>query len=312
MNRLKQFTLRHFELFILLLILGSVFLVHVAIERRYAFLSFYYVPVLLAGYYLGKRHAVGAAILSIILVLLLVGKNPQGFVSGNDPLYLSLDILSWAAFLLLTSAVVGILFETKQRQYREIKTAYVGIIEILTKYLEATDRYTQGHSVRVANLAIGIAGAMGLPDREAENVRVAALLHDIGKAEISGDIIRRAAELTNAEQEILSAHTDKGAEIVRSVGTVLRDAVPLILNHHRHFNNLGDDHEHVVPMGARIIAVADAYDAIITDRSYRKGRPPWQALTEIEKNTPTQFDPDVVGALRTVMSNWQEEKVATA
>ena len=91
-------------------------------------------------------------------------------------------------------------------------------MEILAKYLESADRYTQGHSLRVANLATDIAIAMDLSRRDVDNIRTAALLHDIGKIEVSGKLIRKAAELTTEEKEALATHADKGAEILQAVG----------------------------------------------------------------------------------------------
>jgi putative nucleotidyltransferase with HDIG domain len=207
---------------------------------------------------------------------------------------------------------VGLVFDVKEKQIEQIREAYVGIVEILAKYLESTDRYTKGHSLRVANLATDIAIAMEVPRFQVETIRTAALLHDIGKVELSGNLIRKAAELTTQEKEEVSTHSDKGAEILQSVGSVLKDAIPLVLHHHNFYqseNRTGSEAsgEHI-PLGARIIAVADSYDAIVTDRPYRKGRPPWQAFQEIKESTPHQFDPAVVEGLRIVMSAIREEE----
>jgi len=315
MERVKQFFLKHFEFVLVAAVVVSVFVAHLLIERRSAFLSFYYLPVLLSGYYLGKRQAVATAVFSVLAVVILVVLTPKAFLSATDSsLYLTLDLVSWGAFLLLTAAVVGILFEAKQAQFEQLRVAYVGIVEILAKYLEVGDRYTQGHSLRVANLATDLAVAMHLSEGDVENIRTAALLHDIGKVEVSGNLIQKAAELTTKEKAAVDRHSDKGAEILKSVGGVLKDAVPLVLYHHRVYEQAengeseGTPHSEI-PFGAHIIAVADAYDAIITDRPYRKGRPPWQALQEIERCTPKQFNPDVVRAFRQ-MSGALEKKDA--
>jgi HD-GYP domain-containing protein (c-di-GMP phosphodiesterase class II) len=162
-----------------------------------------------------------------------------------------------------------------------------------------------------------IAIAMELPRQQVENIRTAALLHDIGKVEISGDLIRKAAELTTAEREAVGSHVEKGGEILQSVGDVLKDAVPLVLAHHKFYkdgqrSSIDGKLQDEVPLGARIIAVADAYDAIVTDRPYRKGRPPWQAINAIEQANPDQFDPKVVEALAQVMDNAIEADGAEA
>jgi putative nucleotidyltransferase with HDIG domain len=318
MERFKQILVRHFELVLVGIVVISVVAIHYAIQSKGAFLSFYYLPVLLAGYFLGKRQAVTTAILSILVVVILVVIRPEPFLGqDNSKLTLTLNLMGWGAFLLLTSAVVGILFEAKEEQLKHLRDAYVGIVEILAKYLESTDRYTKGHSVRVAHLSMDIAMAMELSRRQVENIRTAALLHDIGKVEVSGDLIRKAAELTSAEREEVGSHAEKGGEILQSVGEVLKDAVPLVLAHHQFYKHgqestAGGVRHEEMPLGARIIAVADAYDAIVTDRPYRKGRAPWQAIKEIEQAAPEQFDPKVVEVLARVMSNMVEEQDADA
>ena len=109
----------------------------------------------------------------------------------------------------------------------------LGILEILSKYLESADRYTQGHSVRVAHLSEDIARTMGLSPIEVENVRAAALLHDIGKIEISLDVLHKAAALTDEEKELMNSHSEKGARIISLVGGVLKEAVPIVAAHHK-------------------------------------------------------------------------------
>ena len=137
---------------------------------------------------------------------------------------------------------------------------------------------------------------MNLKKEEIENIKVAALLHDIGKVEISTDLIRKASELSEDEKTLMESHTRKGAQLISSVGDVLQEAVPLVLAHHEYFDhekykNVSDRN---IPIGARIIAVADAYDAMTTDRPYRSGMPPWKALEELDGGTGTQFDPEVI------------------
>jgi len=305
MERLKRFLRKRLETVVVVAIILSILVAHFFIDRKTSFLNIYYLPVLFAGYFLGKRFAVGTAVFSVLVVVILALMAPGAFNIDKEPLYPVLDLVSWGAFLLLTAAVVGVLFDAKQEQVEQLRAAYVGIVETLTKYIESSDRFTQGHSVRVSHLAGDIAFAMGLPGREVDNIRTAALLHDIGKVEVSGDVIRKAAELTTEEKEAVASDADKGTEILQAVGAVLKEAVPLILHHHRYYQSderLEDDSGQTAPsLGASIIAVADAFDAIVTDRPDRKGRPPWQAYEQINNLTPRQFDPRAVEGLRLVM-----------
>ncbi len=123
---------------------------------------------------------------------------------------------------------MGTLYEQNEHRLQYLKSAYIGVLEILWKYLESTDRYTKGHSVRVSEWAREIAIAMEVPRSEVENIRVAGLLHDIGKIEVSGEILRKAAQLSTEEKELLDEHTVKGAYLLSAVGAVLKDVVPIV------------------------------------------------------------------------------------
>jgi len=152
--------------------------------------------------------------------------------------------------------------------------------------------------------------ALDLHRSEVENIRVAGLLHDIGKIEVSGEVLRKAAELNEEEREIMDEHAVKGARILASVGNVLKEVVPIVLAHHKNFMShpeQSSDPQSNLPLGARIVAVVDAFDAMTSDRPYRKGVPPWQAMEEIIKNAGKQFDGKVVEAFKRVMERKLEK-----
>lgn len=304
---LKDFFVRYFEYIqVAVLLLGLSFILFF-VPQKLGFLNFYYLPVLAAGFILGKRQGVLTALSSILIVVLTLLVFPENFSKsfGSPSLDLVLNFLPWAGFLILAAYIVGYLNEQKQKQMEDLKTAYVGVLEILSKLLESVDRYTEGHSVRVSALSTNIAIALGLPREEVEDIRAAGLLHDIGKFEITTDLIRKAADLSREEREEMSRHTDIGAQIVSRVGPVLKRAVPIIMAHHEFFiKGVKADADEEIPMGANIVAVADAYDAIVTDRPYRKGRPPWQAIEEIRKGAGNQFDPVVVEAFERVSAEF--------
>jgi putative nucleotidyltransferase with HDIG domain len=304
MEQFKQFVVKHFEMILIIVILIATFAGTYFIEEKSIVLNFYYLPVLSAGYFLGRRMGVLVAIFSILVMVIFTLVFPQTFFKGQDIFKTLAQLISWAGFLLLSSIAVGTLYEQNERRLRDLKHAYIGVLEILSKYLESTDRYTKGHSVRVSELAMEIAIAMQLQRNEVENIRVSGLLHDIGKIEVSGNILRKAAELSSEEKELMDEHTVKGAYLLSAVGSVLKDVVPIVVSHHKYFMSGSGDQEGMinkVPVGARVIAVADAFDAMTTDRPYRKGMPPWEALEEIVKNTGKQFDPGVVEAFKQVI-----------
>ncbi len=307
METLKRLILAHFEKILVGVILVVAFVGTLLVENTSVVLDFYFLPVLVAGYFLGKRSGLLAAVLSILLVLFCALMFPQRMFAATRIWDDTAAVCGWGGFLILTSVAVGSLYETKERQLEDLKNAYLGVLEILAKYLESTDPYTSGHSMRVSELATAIATEMHLSAAETDNIRVAGLLHDIGKIEISGEVLRKAATLNSSEQAYLESHALKGARLLSSIGGVLRDVVPIVLSHHRYFvskleSGSGADPE-TVPLGARIIAVADAFDAMTSDRPYRRAMPPWQALEEIVANSGTQFDPKVVEAFKNVAAH---------
>jgi putative nucleotidyltransferase with HDIG domain len=305
MEKIKNFLVKHLEKILILGLTGIILLTNYFISQKLAFLNFYYLPVLVAGYFLGKKFAVYTSVFSISLVVFLVVLYPNSFHLQSSNLQLALDLVIWGGFLFLAAAVVGTLYEQKENKIQELKKAYVGVIEILSKYLESSDQYTKGHSLRVADYATEIAKAMDMSVNEVENIRVASLLHDIGKIEVSSELISKAASLTEEERKIVQTHAQKGAEILGSVGTVLKESIPIVLSHHKFFiqNNIEDKKFGVLPLGARILAVADSFDAMVTDRPYRAGKPIWQAMEELEKESGNQFDPVVVEAFKKVLAD---------
>ncbi len=305
MDHFKQWLISNFERCLVALVLLLAFAGTYFIEEKSIILNSYYLPVLVASYLLGSRMGLLTSIFSILAVLLFALIFPERFFRGQ-PLWSTFALFSsWAGFLILASIVVGTLYELSERRMVDLRNAYIGILEILSKYLESTDEYTKGHSLRVSDFSREMALAMGLGKTEVENIRAAGLLHDIGKIEISSEVLFKAADLSMEERALVETHPAKGANILSSVGTVLQEVVPIVLAHHRYFMVSPEQNDEIqtqIPLGARIVAVADSFDAMVTDRPYRKGMPPWNALEELTAKAGTQFDPQVVEAFKRVMA----------
>jgi putative nucleotidyltransferase with HDIG domain len=304
MEHAKQFILKYFEEILVTVIFLTAFVGTYLIEEVSLILNFYYLPVLVASYLLGRRKGILVAVLSIVNVWTCSMLFPQRFFGDPSLWNSTVRILSWMVFLFLASVIVGTLYDQNQHRLQDLKNAYIGIIEILAKYLESTDRYTKGHSVRVSELSMATAIAMELPRAQVDNIRAAGLLHDIGKIEISGDVLQKAAQLSTEERELINSHAAKGAHILASVGSVLNEVVPIVIAHHQYFIDTVDSNNRdiqKIPLGARIVAVADAFDAMTTDRPYRKGMPFRHALEEIGAKSGKQFDPGVVEAFKRVV-----------
>jgi putative nucleotidyltransferase with HDIG domain len=169
-------------------------------------------------------------------------------------------------------------------------------LRALAAAIDAKDDYTRGHSERVAATATEIARCMGMPLTQVEHVTTAARMHDIGKIGVPDHILHKGSALTPEEQAIVATHPDVGARILAPIHT-LREVVPIVRHHHEHYDGngyplglCGED----IPPGARVVAVADAIDAMITDRPYRRGMPITVALTELQRWAGSHYDPRVV------------------
>ncbi|HET9498091.1 MAG TPA: diguanylate cyclase [Candidatus Limnocylindria bacterium] len=148
----------------------------------------------------------------------------------------------------------------------------------------------------IAALSIGVALHMGLSRVELDRIRVAALLHDLGKLALPGEILDKPSSLTDVEWQVVGEHPRIG-QVILEQATSMRDAVPIVLHHHERFDGTGYPHGlrgEEIPLGARIVAVADAYHAMVHERPYKSALTHTQALTELRRHASTQFDPTVV------------------
>jgi putative nucleotidyltransferase with HDIG domain len=208
-----------------------------------------------------------------------------------------LDITVWGGVLMLTGYSMGTLYEHKTAQVAELQDTYHGVLMILRHFI-AKDTYTENHSYRVSIYAAKIAASMGLAHARIEDVRSAALLHDIGKLDISRELLYKAARLTSSEYEQMKEHVQKGVDLLEPVGGSLRRVIPIILAHHDKFDGSGyhPTSGMEIPIEARIISVADVYDSLTSDRPYRRAMSTFDAKDVIVKGSGTDFDPKVVNA----------------
>jgi len=193
--------------------------------------------------------------------------------------------------------------------YTKMRKVYLDTIRALAAAIDAKDPYTKGHSERVAETSIAVAQELNLSDRDIENIEYTALLHDIGKIGIADNILGKESKLTNKEFDKIKEHTVMGAKIIEPVD-FLKNSYKAIYHHHEKYNGKGYPDglkSEDIPILARIIAVADAYDAMGSDRPYRKKLNKDKILKELKDQSGKQFDPEAVKALISVLDRKREK-----
>ena len=288
------------ELWLILSMFVIVLVLNEVIDAQRMVLGFYTLPTVASAYVYGRRHATLTALASVLLVVLLTMVTPGlfGGVRGAHVLTATwLDLTAWGGVLIVTAYLMGTLCEHKNAQLREIRETYHGVLRLLRHFI-SKDEYTEHHSYRVSVYAVRIGEQLGLDPERIEDVRAAGLLHDIGKLDVSRELLYKAARLTREEYEQMQQHIPKGATMLDTVGGSLRRVIPIILAHHDKFDGSGyhATQGEAIPLEARIISVADVYDSLTSDRPYRKAMSPFDAKDVILKGSSTDFDPDVVEA----------------
>lgn len=304
---MNQFSRRRFEqvnkeLWILLSLFLIALLLNYVVASQRMVLGFYVLPTLASAYFHGRREATLTALASVLLVvsLLLYGDAVYPTQTVSAPGYSQwIDLTVWGGSLLVTGYLMGALCERKNAQVLELRETYHGVLMILRHFI-SKDAYTENHCHRVSVYATTIASTLDLSAPCIEDVRAAALLHDIGKLDISRDLLYKAARLTREEYDEIKQHVSKGIEMLEPVGGSLRRVIPIILAHHDKFDGSGyhPTSGEEIPLEARIIAVADVYDSLTSDRPYRKAMSPFDARDIIVKGSETEFDPVVVNAFQ--------------
>ena len=299
------------ELWLLLSLFLIAMLLNYMVSMHRVVLGFYVLPTIFSAYFYGRRHATLTALASMCLVILVTYFNPETFavhtgVSVADSKWF--DIAVWGGTLMVMAYAMGTLYDNMQAKVRELRETYNGLLTILRQFI-SKDNYTQNHSYRVSIYAVKIAVELGLDTDRIEDVRAASLLHDIGKLDISRNLLYKASRLTSEETEEVRKHVVKGGEMLQPVGGALSRILPIILAHHDKFDGSGYNptRGEEIPLESRVITVADVYDALTSDRPYRKAITPFDAKEIIMKGSGTEFDPAVVRAFSIAFSTGQME-----
>ncbi len=284
-DRVKQALYDHFEQTLVIVLVASLVLINFEVDYKLAFLSFYYLPIIAAGFLLGRNNAVWAAVLTVLLVAFFQAVTGLGGVpgfSGTTVMY----FLPWAGFLVLTGYAVGSLSDQRKARADDVKRTYFALLEMLTFHLDAADRHRRGHSYRVAERAVAIGRKLGMRGSEIEDLRVAGLLHEMGPQDPR--VSRMFADFPREIREV-------------PVAASMRTALDTVTAYGSYHELIGDDwpvDALRIPMGVKILAVADAYETLVTPTEARPAVAPWNALEEIERGAGRSFATEVVHAMR--------------
>lgn len=234
----------------------------------------------------------------------------KGYKEGMSAIVSSSDFNFWddmalnsfAEVLAKRHSQIGINFEEElvhKFNHEEIMnhTHLMEMVTSLAGAIDAKDPYTKGHSTSVSRYAEALARAVNLPEHEVERIKIGALLHDVGKIGIPESVLKKPGKLTDEEWEIMKQHPTIGAEKVLAPNEALRDLIPIVKYHHERIDGKGYPEGlkgNEIPLEARIVSVADAYHALVSDRPYRKGMPIEKACAILREGAGVQWDSDLV------------------
>jgi HD-GYP domain-containing protein (c-di-GMP phosphodiesterase class II) len=246
-----------------------------------------------AGALFGKGAECQLLVQPIVRDEHLAGIMLCGDKGGDDPQVSSYDMQLLEAAAGFTGA-----FLENSRLYREQQALFMGSLKALTAAIDAKDRYTRGHSERVALLAADLARAIGLGEEVAGRVHICGLVHDVGKIGVPERVLCKPGRLTDEEFALIRQHPEIGAGIIRDIPMV-EDVMGGVMHHHERWDGAGYPHGlrgESIPLFARLIGLADTFDAMSSNRSYRSAMSRANVLAEIARHAGTQFDPDLAKA----------------
>jgi len=239
---------------------------------------------------------------AMLIVPLKAGKETIGTLAIGNPLshsfYTGNDLN--IAQSLANQAAIAV---KNAYLYQDLQKSFLDAVAGLVKAIEAKDKYTRGHSQRVTEYSLRIAEALGLSKEEIKIIKFCGLMHDIGKIGINDSILHKPSKLSPEEYQIIKGHSVMGEEIIQPVG-FLKKGLPLIRHHHERYDGKGYPDGlkgKAIPLMARILAVADSFDAMTSDRPYRKALSLEESTMKLKEGSGIQFDPEIVKVFLSIL-----------
>ncbi len=305
------------EVMLVIVVIGMTYLMLRMGGYKMAALNLFFLPIVLSGYYLGRNHAGVLALFTALVVTIAATLDTSGFSSFVSPFTLGLALTVWASVLGLTAILVGTLCDERAAKVNELHDAYVGVVEVLSKYLQSGNPRVKARSIRTAEIAQLVADEMRLSQQHVDDVRVGALLWDLENVEVTTKLLSRAVDSLEGHPGLSERHTFLGADLVHSLAEVLRGAVPLLVTQVADGDPVTEtsaDSAHVyeVPIGARIIRWVRTFDAEMSNADA-----PWEhnaveTMRHIRSRASTEKDLQILNALERVVGRWKRAPIGDA
>lgn len=283
------------EVILVLVTLGLVCLLQTMATHRSVVLNLFYLPVVVAGFCLGRYRAGALALLAVIATSVVVMADLNAFAPSAHPLMLILNLCVWAAVLGLTAMLVGSLSEDRNAKGQDARDARFGVIDILGAYLQSVNPKLRSRSRKVAELSEAIGKQMRLTEAEVDNLRVAAMLVGLEGLEITARVIRKAVGEASEETAGRTVH---GSELVRSLGGVLTGAFPIAQSVVQADDWRVRELGHTAPLGAEIVRAARAFEERLANAGHDASLSVDNILAELQTDDSLALSATVLDALR--------------
>jgi hypothetical protein len=296
---------RVLEIMLSIICFSLTWMLYIIQGYKMVILNIFFLPIVLAGFYLGRYRAGIMALFCVLCASVATILRLNEVTVGASPLVIAMAIAVWGAVLGLAALLVGTLSDDRAGKLKELHEAYVGVVQVLSQYLQSANPGLRAQSTRVAELSQDLAAEMNLPARQIDDIRVAALLYDMGNIEITTRVIRKAVDNFEDDMPPTTQHTFHGMDLMLSLGSVLRGAIPLLLNQEQSaperklVGESGAPTE--IPIGARIIMAARDYQNLSSQQPDGSRLAPSEVVQEMRQSHSGNYDSQVLNALERVV-----------